>query len=91
MMCVREHGGRNAGEKRPVSGVFVGGRRPVWLVAERGRLLPHPAAADGPASAFTSFHNEDCQRVTLSTPTDKGSLRFLFWCAPTFLYCSQWC
>lgn len=65
VMSVPDSGGRGAGEKRPVSGLFVGGRRPVWLVAERGRLLPHPAAADGPASAFTSFHNESCQRVEI--------------------------
>lgn len=54
---------RGAGEKRPVSGVFVGGQRPLWLVADRGRLLPHPATVDGAATAFTPFHNDLCQSV----------------------------
>ena len=46
-----------------MSGVFVGGQRPLWLVADRGRLLPHPATADGAAPAFTPFHNDLCQSV----------------------------
>lgn len=46
-----------------MSGVFVGGQRPLWLVADRGRLLPHPATVDGAATAFTPFHNDLCQSV----------------------------
>ena len=58
----------STGEARPWGGVFVGGAAPLWLVADRGRLLAHPAPADGHITAFTTFHNHDCQRVGWQGP-----------------------
>ena len=54
---------RLSGGARPYAGVFVGGAAPLVLVADRGRLLPHPAPADGAVVAFTPFHNPDCEQA----------------------------
>lgn len=61
----RLHCFEGLGEDAPYSGVFVSGQHPHWLVASRGRLLPHPhhlplgGAASGVAG-FAPFHNINC-------------------------------
>jgi hypothetical protein len=55
-----------AGATPPYAGIFVGGAAPAVLVAGRGRLVPHPAPADGAVAAFTPFHNPDCEQARLS-------------------------
>ena len=47
------------------SGIFVGGASPLWLIAHRGTLVPHPCEADGPVVGFTPFHNPSCPHVSL--------------------------
>ena len=46
------------------SGIFVGGASPLWLIAHRGTLIPHPCEADGPVVGFTAFHNPSCPHVS---------------------------
>ena len=46
------------------SGVFLCGERPLWLIASRGGLVPHPMASEGAVAALTPFHNQGCQRVS---------------------------
>ena len=45
------------------SGIFVGGKTPVWLVASRGTLVAHVMDCDGAVAGFTPFHNIGCPHV----------------------------
>ena len=45
------------------SGIFVGGVSPLWLIAHRGTLVPHPCEAQGPVVGFTPFNNPSCPHV----------------------------
>jgi hypothetical protein len=71
---------RQAGAARPYAGIFVGGAAPVVLVADRGRLLPHPAPADGPVAAFTPFHNPDCEQARPLLIFNYGTRDSSLWC-----------
>jgi cleavage and polyadenylation specificity factor subunit 1 len=52
------------------SGVFVCGPRPLWLVASRGGVLPHPLdAAHGRVDAFCGFHNVNCVHGFITAAT----------------------
>ncbi|KAK9826227.1 hypothetical protein WJX74_001206 [Apatococcus lobatus] len=43
-----------------VSGIFAAGERPLWLVASRGRLIPHPMDPHHHVASFHPFHNPNC-------------------------------
>ena len=45
------------------SGIFVGGRTPIWLVASRGTLVAHVMDCEGAVAGFTPFHNIGCPYV----------------------------
>eukprot|EP00878_Enallax_costatus_P012110 GHUV01012643.1.p1 GENE.GHUV01012643.1~~GHUV01012643.1.p1 ORF type:complete len:1562 (+),score=569.41 GHUV01012643.1:165-4850(+) len=50
------------GLKLRYSGIFVCGPKPIWLVASRGALVPHPMDGKvGMVDAFCAFHNPSCQ------------------------------
>ena len=49
--------------RRPCSGMFVCGPHPLWLVASRGALVPHPMDVHGAVAAFTPFNSSDCPQV----------------------------
>lgn len=44
-------------------GFFVCGEKPLWLLACRGWLYPHPHDSQGSIMAFTPFDNQNCPRV----------------------------
>mmetsp|Transcript_23855 Transcript_23855/g.66163 ORF Transcript_23855/g.66163 Transcript_23855/m.66163 type:complete len:958 (-) Transcript_23855:258-3131(-) len=48
------------GEGLGMSGVFVAGMQPAWLVAAAGALQMHLYQCDGPVLAMTPFHNASC-------------------------------
>ena len=67
----------------PSSGVFVCGARPVWLLAARGCLAPHPLEVHGAVSAFTPFNSTDCPQVCRDLKGILGSRRAMAvarWC-----------
>ncbi|EFJ51734.1 hypothetical protein VOLCADRAFT_87503 [Volvox carteri f. nagariensis] len=57
------------------SGVFVAGSRPLWLVASRGGLVPHPMFAEGAVAAMTPFHNANCPLGFISACSSRGLLK----------------
>jgi len=66
------------GEAPPrVSGFFVAGDRPAWVVAARGGLVAHPAWPGGggapPTLGFAPFHNANCAHgfvLAVGPPTE---------------------
>jgi cleavage and polyadenylation specificity factor subunit 1 len=44
-------------------GLFVAGSRPLWLIAARGGVVPHPMYMEGAVAAITPFHNVNCPHV----------------------------
>ena len=61
----------------PVSGIFVLGTSPHWLLVSRGRVQAHPVSARGGGiTAVTSFHNVNCQHgLICATSGADGALR----------------
>ena len=60
------------GEDSPVSGVFLAGSRPLWLLAARGGLLAHPALlppGGAGAAGFCPFHNANCPHGFIAVTT----------------------
>ena len=75
-----------------LSGVFVSGMRPTWLVASAGALQAHPYLCDGPVLSMTPFHNNSCIRVRAETPAPPPflSCRVPPSCS-SWLFCTQCC
>jgi cleavage and polyadenylation specificity factor subunit 1 len=61
----------------PVSGVFVTGTAPHWLLVSRGRVQAHPVSARGGGiTAVTPFHNVNCPHGFIcATSGAAGALR----------------
>lgn len=61
----------------PVSGIFVLGTSPHWLLVSRGRVLAHPVSTRGSGiTAVTPFHNVNCQHGFIcATSGADGALR----------------
>ena len=58
---------------RGLSGLFVTGQRPFWIVARHGFLWVHPMTSNGPVPAFSAFHNVNCRDGFLYS-TSEGKL-----------------
>ncbi len=70
-------GGVRGGGDTPVSGVFVTGSAPHWLVASRGRVQAQPVSGHGAGiAAVTPFHNVNCPHGFIcATAGAAGALR----------------
>lgn len=60
------------------SGIFVGGPRPLWLLAHRGTFIPHPMDVEGPVFGMSPFNNLNCPEVTSKILSPAG-------CSPAFM------
>ena len=58
---------------RGLSGFFVTGQRPFWMVVRHGFLWVHPMTSNGPVPAFSAFHNVNCREGFLFS-TSEGKL-----------------
>ncbi|GFR46061.1 hypothetical protein Agub_g7531 [Astrephomene gubernaculifera] len=59
----------------PCSGIFLSGSRPLWLVASRGGLVPHPMFVEGAVAGLTPFHNVNCPLGFITACSSRGQLK----------------
>ncbi|GLI63466.1 hypothetical protein VaNZ11_006440, partial [Volvox africanus] len=57
------------------SGIFIAGVRPLWLVASRGALVPHPMFVEGAVASLTPFHNVNCPMGFITACSSRGLLK----------------